>query len=43
MPVNQILAKAQTRISENLEHTRREKSANRTGRASLAILAGDLV
>ena len=40
MPVNQILAKAQTKMNETLEHTRRELSVIRTGRASLAILEG---
>lgn len=40
MPVNQILAKAQTKMHETIEHTRRELAAIRTGRASLAILDG---
>jgi ribosome recycling factor len=40
MPVNQILAKAQSKMHETIEHTRRELAAIRTGRASLAILDG---
>jgi ribosome recycling factor len=40
MPVNEILAKAQGKMNETVEHTRRELAAIRTGRASLAILDG---
>lgn len=43
MPVNEILAKALSKMNETLEHTRRELSVIRTGRASLAILDGVLV
>jgi len=38
MPANQILDKARKKMSDTVEHTRRELLVIRTGRASLAIL-----
>ena len=38
MPANQILDHARRKMSDTVEHTRRELLAIRTGRASLAIL-----
>jgi ribosome recycling factor len=40
MSVNQILQAAQKKMSDSVEHTRRELNAIRTGRASLSILDG---
>lgn len=40
MPVNTILNGAQKKMTDSVEHTRRELAAIRTGRASLAILEG---
>jgi|SRR6267143_1601837 len=40
MPANAILENAQKKMHESVEHTRKELSALRTGRASLAILDG---
>ena len=40
MPLNTILQAAQTRMDETVEHTRRELTVIRTGRATLSILDG---
>lgn len=40
MPVDNILQAAQKKMDETIEHTRRELTAVRTGRASLSILDG---
>ena len=40
MPANEYLANAQKKMNDTVEHTRRELSAVRTGRASLVILDG---
>src|SRR5215813_5504287 len=40
MTVNEILQRAQTKMNETVEHTRKELTALRTGRASLAIMDG---
>src|SRR6266481_1412025 len=40
MNLNEIAKRAQQKMNETAEHTRRELSALRTGRASLAILDG---
>ena len=43
MSVNQILQAAQKKMTDSVEHTRRELNAIRTGRASLSILDGLMV
>ncbi len=40
MPLSTILAQAQKKMHDTVEHTRRELATIRTGRASLAILEG---
>src|SRR6267142_6101420 len=40
MKVNEIIQRAQQKMNETVEHTRKELAALRTGRASLAMLDG---
>jgi len=40
MPVNAVLQDAQKKMNDTVEHTRKELSAIRTGRASLGVLDG---
>jgi ribosome recycling factor len=40
MKINEIIQQAQHKMNESVEHTRRDLTALRTGRASLAILDG---